>query len=134
MSDSFETPWTVACRAPLFMDLTRQEYWSGLPFPSPGGLPNRGIEPRSPALQADASTSEPSQTMGRLFVTYICNKRLISNLRSQILFCIYPAYFLFLSCKSNFSSDNSHVKCFYSLSLFTNLFWCFALLNYLLSL
>ena len=52
-------PWTVACQAPLSMGFSRQEYWSGLPFPSPGGLPNPGIEPRSPALEADALTSEP---------------------------------------------------------------------------
>ena len=48
------TPWTVACQAPLSMGFSRQEYWSGLPFPSPGHLPNPGIEPRSPALQADS--------------------------------------------------------------------------------
>ena len=41
------------------MGFSRQEYWSGLPFPSPGGLPDPGIEPRSPTLQADALTSEP---------------------------------------------------------------------------
>ena len=51
MSDSFVTPWTVARRAPLSMGFPRQEYWHGLPFPSPGDLPNSGIEPRSPALQ-----------------------------------------------------------------------------------
>ena len=48
------TPWTVACQTPLSMGFSRQEYWSGLPFPSPGDLPNLGIEPRSPALQADS--------------------------------------------------------------------------------
>ena len=47
------TLWTVACQAPLSMSFSRQEYWSGLPFPSPWDLPNPGIEPRSPALQAD---------------------------------------------------------------------------------
>ena len=55
----FATPWTVAYQAPPSMGLSRQEYWSGLSFPSPGGLPNPGIEPRSPALQADALPSEP---------------------------------------------------------------------------
>ena len=55
----FETLWTVAHLAPLSMGFSRQEYWSGLPFPSPGDLPDPGIEPRSPALQADALTSEP---------------------------------------------------------------------------
>ena len=55
----FVTPWTVARQASLSVDFSRQEYWSGLPFPSPGDLPNPGIEPVSPALQADALSSEP---------------------------------------------------------------------------
>ena len=55
----FATPWTVAHQAPPFMGFSRQEYWSGWPFPSPGDLPDPGIEPKSPALQADALTSEP---------------------------------------------------------------------------
>ena len=49
-------PWTVACQAPLSMRFSRQEYWSGLPFPSSGVLPNPGIEPQSPALQTDSCT------------------------------------------------------------------------------
>ena len=49
----FATPWTVAHQAPLSMGFSRQEYWSGLPFPSPGDLPDPGIEHRSPILQAD---------------------------------------------------------------------------------
>ena len=53
------TPWTVAHQAPPSMEFSRQEYWSGLPFPSPGDLPNPGIEPRSPALWADTLPSEP---------------------------------------------------------------------------
>ena len=56
----YATPWTVAHQAPLFMGFSRQEYWSGLPFPSPGDLPDPEIEPRSPALQTDALPSEPS--------------------------------------------------------------------------
>ena len=55
----FATPWTVAHQAPLSMGFTRKEYWSGLPFPSPEDHPDPEIEPRSPALQADALTSEP---------------------------------------------------------------------------
>ena len=55
----FATPWSVVHQAPLSMGFSRQEYWSGLPFPSPGDLPNPGITPRSPTLQADALTSEP---------------------------------------------------------------------------
>ena len=54
----FVTPWTVAYQAPS-MEFSRQEYWSGLPFPSPENLPDPGIEPGSPALQADALPSEP---------------------------------------------------------------------------
>ena len=50
----FATPWTVAHQAPPSMEFLRQEYWSGLPFPSPGDLPDPGIEPGSPTLQADA--------------------------------------------------------------------------------
>ena len=53
------TPWTVAHQAPQSMEFSRQEHWSGLPCPSPGDLPNPGIEPGSPALQADSSPSEP---------------------------------------------------------------------------
>ena len=55
----FVTSWTVALQAPLSIEFSKQEYWSGLPFPSPGGLPNPGIEPRSPALQADSLPAEP---------------------------------------------------------------------------
>ena len=56
----FVTPWTVAHQAPLSMGFSRQEYWSGLPFPSPGYLPNPGIKPRFPALQANSLLSELS--------------------------------------------------------------------------
>ena len=55
----FATPWTVAYQAPLSMGFSRQEYWSGVPFPSPGDLPNPGITLGSPALEADTLTSEP---------------------------------------------------------------------------
>ena len=53
------TPWTVAHQAPLSMGFSRQEYWSGQPFLFPGNFPHPGIEPRSPALQADSLPSEP---------------------------------------------------------------------------
>ena len=55
----FVTPWTIAYQAPLSMGFSRQECWNGVPFPSPGDLPDPGIEPRSPALQAGALLSEP---------------------------------------------------------------------------
>ena len=59
MSDSFGTPWIVAHQATLSMELSRQEYWSGLPFPFPGDLPNRGIQPSSPALAGRLFITEP---------------------------------------------------------------------------
>ena len=52
------TPWTVTCQAPLFMGFFRQEYWSGLPLPSPGNLPNPGIKPGSPTLKVDSLPTE----------------------------------------------------------------------------
>ena len=55
----FGTPWTIAHQASPSMEFSRQEYWSGLPFPSPGDLPDPGIEPGSPTLQADTLPSEP---------------------------------------------------------------------------
>ena len=55
---TLETPWTVVCQAPLPMEFSRQEYWSGLPFPSPRDLPNPGIEPGSPASQAYSLPTE----------------------------------------------------------------------------
>ena len=56
--DFFVTTWTVAHHAPLFMGFSRQEYWSVLPLPSPGDLPEPGIEPGSPAFQTDPLWSE----------------------------------------------------------------------------
>ena len=63
----FATPWTVAYQAPPSMGFSRQKYWSGLPFPSPGNLPDPGMEPGSPALQAYAWPSEPpGSPLGKL--------------------------------------------------------------------
>ena len=56
---SFVTPWTVAHQVPLSMEFSRQEYWSGLPFPSPGDLPDSRMEPVSPALAGGFFTTEP---------------------------------------------------------------------------
>ena len=55
---TLSTPWTVVCQGPLSMGFSRKECWSGLPFPSPGALPDPGIEPGSPALQADSLPTE----------------------------------------------------------------------------
>ena len=68
----FATPWTVACQASRSMEFSRQEYWSGLPHPSPGDLPNPRIEPSSPTLQVDSLLSEPP---GKPF----CEARVGSN-------------------------------------------------------
>ena len=65
MSYSFVTSWTVAHQAPLSMEFSRQEYWKGLPFPSPGDIPNPGIESKSPALQADSLPFEPPGKPGK---------------------------------------------------------------------
>ena len=75
----FGTPWTVARQASLFIRFTRQEYWSGLPFPSPGDLPDPGIEPVSPALAGRLSTTVPPGKQPRyiLNLTY-CFERAIS--------------------------------------------------------
>ena len=59
MSDCFATLWTVACQSPLSLEFSRQEYWSGLPFPIPGDLPDPGIKSMSPALAGGFFTTEP---------------------------------------------------------------------------
>ena len=61
VSNSFVAPWTVAHQAPLSVGFARQEYWSWLPFPSPGDLPNLEIKPASPALAGGFFTTEPSE-------------------------------------------------------------------------
>ena len=63
------TAWTVACQAPLSMEFSRQEYWSGLPFPPPEDLPDPGIEPVSPALAGGFFTAKPQGKTTRPFVT-----------------------------------------------------------------
>ena len=63
MSDSFATPWTVARQAPPSMGFPRQENWSGLPFPSPGDLPDPGIKSKSPALAGRLFITEPPRKL-----------------------------------------------------------------------
>ena len=72
----FATPWTVAYRAPLSMGFSRQAYWSGLPFPSPGNLPDPGINPGSSALQADALPSEPP---GKSYPAHVQEERIYKD-------------------------------------------------------
>ena len=66
MSDSFATPWTVACQASLSMEFSKQEYWRGLLFPFSGDLPDPGIKPGSPVLQAESLSSEPIELEKRI--------------------------------------------------------------------
>ena len=80
----FATPWTVTYQAPLSMGFYRQEYWSGLPFPSPGDLPNPGIEPWSPALQADTLPSEPSYHSSKASILW-CSAFFIVQLSHQYM-------------------------------------------------
>ena len=77
MSDSFATPWPVARQAPLSMGFPRQEYWSGVPFPPLGRLPDPGIKPVSPALQAASCIA------GGFFTTEQPGKPQIKGTRAQ---------------------------------------------------
>ena len=72
VSDSSAIPQTVVCQAPLSMGFSRQEYWSGLPFPSPGDLPNPGTEPTSPALPGGFSNTEPSVKCSHFLCLFVC--------------------------------------------------------------
>ena len=86
----FVTPWTVASQAPPAMGFSRQECWSGLPFPSAGDLPNPGIEPGSPTLQADALPSEsPVLALQMLEVT--CKTLLKIHWQYLARYCRYLA-------------------------------------------
>ena len=96
LSQLFATPWTVAHQAPLSMECSRQEYWSGLPLPSPGDLPNPGIEPasvESPALQADCL---PLSHLGSPFSGHYLNPSLAPVTFQRILYftccLIYDPY------------------------------------------
>ena len=101
VSDSLWPMDCVACQAPQSMGFSRQEYWRGLLFPSPGDLPDPGIEPRSPALWADSLTSEPpeislfSNVLGNLF--YVWNILRLACFLSFVWLLWYLPYSFFLS-------------------------------------
>ena len=86
VSDS-STPWTVAHQAHLSMGFSRPEYWSGLPCPPPADLPNPGIEPKSPALQADSLPSKP-ETKNK--IPYLVKHGILHKV--LYLVCISPCY------------------------------------------
>ena len=75
----FVTPWTVAYQALPSMGFSRQEYWSWLPFPSPGDLPNPGIEPMSPALQADILCLSHQEVYMYSMVIMTTNRKLLTS-------------------------------------------------------
>ena len=81
----FATPWTIAYQAPPSMGFSRQECWSGLPFPSPGDLPDLGIKPRSPTLQADALLSEPPGKCGSIQLSSLSLVRLFATPWTAVL-------------------------------------------------
>ena len=82
------TSWTIACQAPLSVGFSRQEYWNGLPFSSPRDLPNPGIEPRSPALQADSLplSYKGSLMILRLMIRQISISQIIPNYTYPVLY------------------------------------------------
>ena len=82
MSNSFAIPWTVACQAPLSMEFPRQEYWSGLPFPSPGDLPNPGIKPVSPELTDGFFPTEPPEKPKEVYMS-LFNQHINTDLQPQ---------------------------------------------------
>ena len=75
------TPWDVARQTPLSMGFSRQEYWHGLPFPSPGDLPDPGVAARSPALQADSLPSEPPKKALSIEIGLIYSAGFVSAFR-----------------------------------------------------
>ena len=78
------TPWAIAYQAAPSIGFSRQEYWSGLPFPSPGDLPDSGIEPGSPALQADTLTSEPPGKPSHVVKVIVNSKKLYLQLSTHL--------------------------------------------------
>ena len=88
MSDS-ATSWAAAYQAPLSVGFSRQEYWSGQLFPSPGDLPNPGTEPRSSALQVDSLLSEPpgklwNQTVADIKMVFVGSKQSTNSFAQQM--------------------------------------------------
>ena len=92
----FATLWTVAYKAPQSSGFSRQEYWSQLPFPSPGDLPEPGVEPGSPVLQADALPSEPP---GKRAIGKALRVRAEGN-----------PYFCVCGCRARHGTWNKHLK------------------------
>ena len=130
----FETPWTVAYQASPSMGFFRQEYWSRLPFPSPGDLPDPGIEPGSPVLEADALTSEPPFPNSRTWAV-LC--RFLNAVLGSVfnLSCVLEAkvkfqsswdcfFYFYLVLRSSLHSGNKRgLNNFYLLFVYWRIFW-----------
>ena len=90
MTSSFAIPWTLAHPAPLSMDFPRQEYWSGLPCPPPGDLPDPGIQPASPALAGRFFTTEPPGKPSKILIPILklnMSLQIMSRESKEKLFC-----------------------------------------------
>ena len=111
----FGTSWTVACSAPLSMEFSRQESWSGLPFPASGNLPDAGIEPTSPALQVDSLPLCHLGSQGFYpFLLKMCGKRprpqFLTKFSPLCLF-LTKTFSLFISLKDNLATGICAMKC-----------------------
>ena len=95
MSNSFATPWTRACQAPLSMGFPRQEYWSGLLFPSPGDLPNPGMEQHLLHWQVDSLPLSHQESLSFMLFSAICSLDVVK-------ICL----FVFCVCVKSFISKN----------------------------
>ena len=100
MSDS-TTPWTISHQVPLSMEFSRQEYWSGLAFPSPGDLSDPGIEPRSPALQVDSLSLSYQESPSVIKNIYIYKEYTLTHIYGiapniHMCVCIYTHTYIFM--------------------------------------
>ena len=102
----FETPWTVALQAPLSMEFSSQKYWSGLPFPSPGDLPDPRIEPGSPALHTDSLSLSHLGSPEILYTSWICTSSLCKGHAN--LLCIVPILVYLLLKRAQWGEYNDH--------------------------
>ena len=101
------TAWTVACQAPLSKEFSGQEYWSGLPCPSPD-LSDPGIKPRSPAMWADSLTSEPP---GNMFYRVSNEENKLGGLREETEDWMKSEYYYFFKTTENVLSHCTTTNC-----------------------
>ena len=111
----FTTPWTVACKVPLFMEFPRQGYWNGLPFPTPGNLPYPRIEPTSPSLEGRFFTTSATRVKTiNLYSRTVFLKRLATESSKRItvkrntfyLTPFFPKFFMGRYCVCNINTQH----------------------------